>query len=136
MKLNDQLNKAQSHLETLDGNKLSNINFIWRDIEFHAIAKERANGTGKIELTASLGRLFYTAENAKARTQAINTLFATNPKIDGRYSIEKKGDILFTCVTETRKLVESSTIFSALTLILLETSSHLLALKANLKPIP
>ncbi|WP_417456917.1 hypothetical protein [Kordiimonas sp.] len=135
MKLHETLDKVQGHLDSLEDQQFDQIDFEWEGIRFHAVA-DSANGSGgKIELSAKLGRLYFTVEDAGQRTMAIERVYATNRGIDGAYRIEKNGEVSFRSVTETDAQLTGSALMSALTLILLESETHLRALRSHLKPL-
>jgi len=135
MKLHESLQKVKGHLESLEEAAFDQLEFDWEGIKFHAAADTDANGGGLIKLNAKLGRLYFTVENAAERTMAIERVYSTNRGIDGAYSISKKGDVTYHSVTATSQKLKGNDLVGALTLILLESESHLRALRSHLKPI-
>ncbi|WP_417460880.1 hypothetical protein [Kordiimonas sp.] len=135
MKLHETLDKVQGHLDSLEDQYFDQIDFEWEGIRFHATADATSDKAGKIQLSAKLGRLYFTVEDAAQRTMAIERVYATNRGIDGAYRIEKNGDVSFQSVTETDQQLTGSALMSALTLILLESETHLRALRSHLKPV-
>ncbi|MCJ9429013.1 hypothetical protein [Kordiimonas marina] len=135
MKLQETLAKVQGHLERLDDPTFDKLDFEWEGIQFHASAEEKPDGSGSVRLNATLGRLYFTVEDAAQRTMAIERVYATNRGIDGAYLINKKGEVLFNSVTLTDKQLTGSQLMGALTLILLESETHLRALRSHLKPL-
>ncbi|NVJ70749.1 MAG: hypothetical protein HWE08_10375 [Alphaproteobacteria bacterium] len=135
MKLHESLQKVQGHLESLDEPSFDQIEFDWEGIHFHAVADEGGDGAGLIKLSATLGRLYYTVENAAERTMAIERVYSTNRGIDGAYIINRKGDVSYSSVTRTNQRLRGNDLMGALTLILLEAETHLRALRSHLKPI-
>jgi hypothetical protein len=135
MKLHETLDKVQGHLDSLDDPQFDRIDFEWEGIKFHAMADRDTDGAGVIHLSAKLGRLYFTVEDAAQRTMAIERVYATNRGIDGAYRIEKNGEISFNSVTRTEHQFAGSELMGALTLILLESETHLRALRAHLKPL-
>jgi hypothetical protein len=135
MKLHESLEKIQGHLDTLDEPSFDQLEFEWEGITFHAAAGSQTGGAGSIRLVAKLGRLYYTVENAAERTMAIERVYATNRGIDGAYHISSKGDVSFQSVTMTNQPLRGNDLLGALTLILLESETHLRALRSHLKPL-
>ncbi|WP_417449599.1 hypothetical protein [Kordiimonas sp.] len=133
MKLHETLEKVQGHLDNLDNPQFDKIDFEWEGIKFHAYAGDDADG-GKIYLSAKLGKLYFSIEDSVQRTMAIERIYATNRGIDGAYRIEKNGTISFNSITSTDKMLTGAGLMGALTLILLESETHLRALRAHLKP--
>ena len=134
MKLHETLDKVQGHLDSLDDPQFDKIDFEWEGIKFHAVTDE-VSGGGKIRLSAKLGQLYFTVEDAAQRTMAIERVYTTNRGIDGAYKIGKNGLVSFNSVTMTDHQLSGSDLMGALTLILLESESHLRALRAHLKPL-
>lgn len=135
MKLHESLEKVKGHLESIEDAAFDQLEFEWEGIHFHAAADETHGGGGKIRLDAKLGRLYFTVENAAERTMAIERVYSTNRGIDGAYKISKKGDVTFHSVTATNQQLKGNDLVGALTLILLESETHLRALRSHLKPI-
>ncbi|TNE62072.1 MAG: hypothetical protein EP335_13895 [Alphaproteobacteria bacterium] len=135
MKLQDKLAKVQGHLERLEDPAFDQLDFDWEGIQFHARAEEEHDGGGKIHLSATLGRLYFTVENAAQRAMAIERVYTTNRGIDGAYQISRTGDVRFNSVTLTDQPLTGSALMGALTLILLEAETHLRALRSHLKPL-
>ncbi|WP_262689671.1 hypothetical protein [Kordiimonas aestuarii] len=134
MKLHETLDKVQGHLDSLDDPQFDKIDFEWEGIKFHAVADSDPEG-GKIRLSAKLGQLYFTVEDAAQRTMAIERVYATNRGIDGAYKIEKNGHVSFNSVTQTDHHLAGTDLMGALTLILLESETHLRALRSHLKPV-
>ena len=135
MKLYEKLDRVQGHLDSLDNPQFDCIDFEWEGIKFHAVADRDADGAGTIHLSAKLGQLYFTVEDAAQRTMAIERVYATNRGIDGAYRIEKNGHVSFNSVTRTDTQLAGSDLMGALTLILLESETHLRSLRAHLKPL-
>ena len=135
MKLHESLDRAQGHLETLEKHQIDQLDFDWEGIRFHANVSARAGGGSRITLDATLGRIYYTIEDENQRAIAIDRVFSTNRGIDGAYSIARDGQVNFHSVTDTDKELSGSDVMGALTLILLESESHLRGLRAHLKPV-
>ena len=134
MELAEKLQSVEGQLQKLDEQQFSRLDFQWEGIAFLASSSAH-DGGGVIKLTASIGRLFYTIEDASARAESIEKIFAINRGIDGAYKIDKKGIVHFECVTLTDTVLTGSDLINALTLILLEGESHLRALRTYLRPI-
>lgn len=135
MKLHESLERVQGHLENLDEPMFDRLDFEWEGIQFHAAAEDGSDGAGTIRLRASLGRLYFTVENAAERTMAIERVYSTNRGIDGAYAISPKGDVTYQSVTVTNQPLKGNDLLGALTLILLESETHLRALRSHLKPL-
>lgn len=135
MKLHESLEKVKGHLESIDDPTFDQIEFDWEGIRFNAAADGSSDGGGTIRLDAKLGRLYFTVENAAERTMAIERVYSSNRGIDGAYKINKKGDVTFHSVTATSKQLKGNDLVGALTLILLESETHLRALRSHLKPL-
>ena len=133
MKLNEHLSKAETHLDSLGDHEISNFDFNWEGIQFHAAAVENGEGASFITVDGTLGRLFYTIEDKNQRAMAIDQLYSTNRKIDGKYSISPRGDVSFSSVTKTDDTKSGSELMTAVTVILLEAERHLRALRTHLK---
>ncbi|MBV1900338.1 MAG: hypothetical protein KUG56_01565 [Kordiimonadaceae bacterium] len=133
MKLNEQLVRAQDQLEALEDLGFNHLDFDWEGIKFQAAANTDSNGTSRIHLNASLGRLYFTVENAAHRAMAMERVYATNRQIDGKYAISQKGGISFQSSTQTDSELNGNALICALTTILLEAENHLRALKSHLK---
>ncbi len=135
MKLHESLEKVQGHLQSLDEPIFDHLDFEWEGIQFHAAAQDNNEGAGTIRLNATLGRLYFTVENAAERTMAIERVYSTNRGIDGAYKIGEKGDVTYQSVTVTNQPLKGNDLVGALTLILLESETHLRALRSHLKPV-
>ena len=133
MKLNEQLVRAQDQLEALEDLGFNHLDFNWEGIKFQAASDTDSHGTGHIHLSASLGRLYFTVENAAQRALAMERVYATNRLIDGKYAISQKGSISFKSITQTNGELKGNALICALTTILLEAENHLRALKSHLK---
>lgn len=134
MKLQNSIENAEGYLEKVEEPAFRQIEFDWEGIHFQAKSLEKASGGGRIELKATLGSLYYTIENATNRAMAIERVYTTNRGIDGAYSISPKGDVSFQSITTTDQIMQGKELMSALTLILLESETHLRALHSHLKP--
>ncbi len=134
MKITSTLDTAAQHLETLDDAAFSRLDFTWEDIRFSAQSEPMDHG-GKIRLRGDMGRLYFTIENAPSRFQSIELIQSANRGIDGAYAIDRKGNVQFESVTLTDVHLKGSALIEALTLILLESESHLRALRAHLRPV-
>ncbi|WP_286831112.1 MULTISPECIES: hypothetical protein [Kordiimonas] len=135
MKLHESLQKVKGHLDSLDDPAFDQLEFDWEGIKFHATADTGQDGAGIIKLDAKLGRLYFTVENAAERTMAIERVYSTNRGIDGAYKISKTGDVTYHSVTATNQKLQGNDLVGALTLILLESESHLRALRSHLKAV-
>lgn len=133
MKLQDQLSKGETQLQALEDQQFSQLAFDWEGIQFKAFSEEKANG-GLIRLQANLGRLFFTIENAAHRAMAIERLYSNNRAIDGAYSVDGTGHVLFQCLTNTTEQLKGKEFITALATILLQAETHLRTLKSHLKP--
>ncbi len=135
MKLNEHLSKAETTLDTLEGKEISNFDFQWEGIQFHAASIESGSGHSSVTLSGKLGRLHYTVEDRQQRAMAIERLYATNRLIDGRYTISKQGDVSFKSVTKIAKAESGSELMTSITVILLQAERHLRALQSHLKTV-
>ena len=133
MKLQDQLDKVESHLQTLEDQKFDQLSFDWEGIRFKASSEDKSDG-GLIRLQANLGRLYFTIENSAHRTMAIERLYSNNRSVDGAYSVDANGQVLFQCLTKTNQKLVGKALVTAVTTILLQTETHLRTLKSHLKP--
>lgn len=134
MKLQDTIDKVNSRLKALEDRQFDQLSFDWEDIRFHAISEEDADGSSRIRINAELGRLYFTVENAAHRAMAIERLYANNRAIDGAYSVDNNGNVLFQCLTKTSQKMLGNDLLVALTTIILQTETHLRTLKSHLKP--
>lgn len=133
MDLDQSIDKIEDHLESLDTPSFDTIDFDWEGIRFHAAARGASSG-GEIRIKARMGSLYYTIEDPVQRSLAIERVYATNRGIDGAYRIDNKGNVHFESVTTTDGTVTGTDLMSALTVILLESETHLRGLRAHLKP--
>lgn len=134
MKLQDTIDKVNSRLKALEDRQFDQLSFDWEGIRFHAVSEGRADGSAQIRISADLGRLYFTVENASHRAVAIERLYANNRAIDGAYSVDNNGNVLFQCLTKTPHKMLGNDLLVALTTIILQTETHLLTLKSHLKP--
>lgn len=134
MELKTKLERAEKHLASLDEQEIEHLDFNWEGISFTANTKTLASGKGQIELSATLGQLFFTIEDPGQRTMALERLFQTNRDIDGVYTISPNGTIHYKSRTECNSRISARNLMEALTVILLEGESHLRSIKAHLKP--
>lgn len=132
MKLQDQLQKVESHLQSLEDQKFDQFSFDWEGIRFKASSEAKSDG-GLIKLQANLGRLYFTIENSAHRTMAIERLYSNNRSVDGAYSVDNSGQVLFQCLTKTREKLVGKALVTAITTILLQSETHLRTLKSHLK---
>lgn len=135
MKLKTKLEKAEKHLASLDEREIEHLDFNWEGISFTASTEISNNGKGEIELSATLGQLFYTIEDSAQRAMALERLFQTNRDIDGVYTISPNGTIGYKSKTECQAPISAQNLMEALTVILLEGENHLRSIKAHLKPV-
>ena len=133
MKLQESLAKVETHLSALDQQSVDQLSFEWEGINFKAEVQKLATGVTHIVLDAKLGRLYFTIEDAANRTMAIERLYANNRSTDGAYSLKKNGEVFFKSLTKTEKILSGQGLYSAVTIILLESSAHLRTLRAHLK---
>ncbi len=134
MKLQESLDQVESHLKTIDEQQFDHLSFEWEDINFIVAAEQCRDGRAQIRLNANLGQLYYTIENSAHRTMAIEKLYSNNRSVDGAYSINERGDVLFQSLTTTNEKLTGTRLLEALTTILLQAEGHLRALKSHLKP--
>jgi len=134
MQIAQTLEHAEQQLERADDAAFSRLEFCWEGIQFHALSEDKPDG-GQIRLRADLGQLYYTIENAMARYQSIELIHSANRGIDGAYAIDKRGTVRFESVTLTDGHLKGVHMMRALTLILLESESHLRALRTYLRPL-
>lgn len=135
MELKTKLEKAERHLASLDERVIEHLDFNWEGISFTASTEVSGGGKGQIELSAVLGQLFYTIEDAGQRAMALEHLFRINRDIDGIYTISPNGTIGYKSKTECESPISAQSFMEALTVILLEGEHHLRSIKAHLKPI-
>lgn len=65
---------------------------------------------------------------------AIERLYSNNRAVDGAYSVDNSGQVLFQCLTKTQEKLVGKALVTAVTTILLQTETHLRTLKSHLKP--
>ncbi len=135
MKLQENISKVEGHLQKLEDQQFNHLSFEWEGIRFKAVSEDTSDGSGIIRLKAELGRLYYTIENAAHRTMAIERVYSNNRSIDGAYTVDGNGSIVFRCVTKTDKKFVGKALVLALTKILLQAETHLRTLKSHLKSI-
>lgn len=133
MKLQESLDKVEDHLSKLDEQKFDKIAFEWEGISFKAVTEKIADDLNQIKLDARLGRLFYTIEDAAQRAMAIERLSSNNRSTDGAYSISKQGEVFFKSLTTSKEALLGTDLLNAVTVILLQSGSHLRSLKSHLK---
>jgi hypothetical protein len=133
MKLHESISKVETHLATLDEQEFDKIDFQWHGIIFNVVAMENETSGAKITLSARLGRLFYSVENADNRAMAIERLYANNRISDGAYSIGKDGCVHFKSHTKTDVLTKGQNLVAAVTVILLQAGNQLRSLQSHLK---
>jgi len=134
MKLSQKIDQANLQLGALEDKAFAGLDFDWEGIKFHVASDTDAAGSHRIQLNATLGRLYFTVEDKNQRAMALDRLFTINRTIDGLYAIGKNGDIHFKSATKTDNRLKGTQLMSALTIILLEAESHLRAIQAHLKP--
>lgn len=134
MKLQHSISQVERHLATIDNNPIDTLTFNWQGIGFEASTEELRDGSFAIRLQATLGRLYFTAENTSHRTAAIKNLYGNNRKIDGAYSIGEKGEVRFNSITTTKQRLLGDDLLAALTTIIIHESAHLRDLKSLLRP--
>lgn len=134
MKLQDSISKVEGHLQQLEDQQFDHLSFEWEGIRFKAVSEDTRDGSAVIKLKADLGRLYYTIENAAHRTMAIERVYSNNRSIDGAYTVDGNGRIVFRCLTKTNSKLVGKELVLALTTILLQTETHLRTLKSHLKP--
>lgn len=133
MKLQESLDQVEGHLKTLDDQKFDQLSFEWEGIKFKATAEESRDGGCFVRLTANMGRLFYTIENSEYRSMAIERLYANNRSVDGAYSVDQQGNVIFRSLTSTHHKLAGKELMVALTTIVLQSETHLRSVKAHLK---
>ncbi len=136
MKLQQEIDRVTLRLQELEGQKFDQLSFEWEGIHFHVMSEQTRGDKAQIHLQANLGRLYFTIENAAQRATAIERLYANNRCIDGAYSVDSDGHVLFQCITHTDEKLAGKDLIVALTTILLQTKSHLTTLKSHLKAKP
>lgn len=134
-KLQESLDKVEGHLAALDEQQFDHIAFDWEGIHFKAVSEAMRDGTSRVRLNASLGRLYFTIENAANRAMAIERLYSNNRSVDGAYSVGERGDVHFSSITTTPALLRGKDLMAALTTILLQSETHLRTLRSHLKPL-
>ena len=134
MKLHESISKVEGHLQALEDQQFDHLSFEWEGIRFKAVSEEHRDGSAVIKLKADLGRLYYTIENASHRTMAIERVYSNNRSIDGAYTVDGNGRIVFRCLTKTSDKLVGKELVLALTTILLQIETHLRTLKSHLKP--
>ncbi len=115
--------------------QVDTITFDWNEMHFHAISDPFGANSGMIKLTAVIGRLYFTIEDEHLRQKSIIQLQQNNRYYDGSYTLEKDGSITFDCLTATKEKVRGNELIKALTLIMLESSEHIMKLRAYLKAV-
>lgn len=133
MKLQESLEKVETHLSTLDQQNFDQVSFEWEGINFKAAIEKLASGMTRIALDAKLGRLYFTIEDAAHRAIAIERIYSNNRATDCAYSLKKNGEVFFKNLTTTAQKLNAQDLYAAITIILLESGTHIRALKAHLK---
>jgi len=133
MKLQDSISQAELHLASIKNFQPDAITFDWQGISFEATTQELHDGSFTLQICATLGRLYYTVENASHRTSAIKHLFHSNREIDGAYSITEKGGVHFESLTTTNKKLTGNELLTAITTIVIHAEPHLRTLKSFLR---
>lgn len=134
MKLQDSIEQVEGHLQSLEDQQFDHLVFDWEGIHFKAASEAKQDGSAVIRLTANLGRLYFTIENTNHRTMAIERLYSNNRAIDGAYSIDASGEVLFQSLTNTPSKLVGKDLTVAITTILLQSETHLRTLRSHLKP--
>ena len=134
MKLAEKIADASGALARADQANFERLEFDFEGMSLHAESVNKS-GAGEIIVTATLGRLYFTIENANNRILAIERIRSTNRGIDGAYRIDRDGTVHFECRTATDNHVTGDKLMSALTLIVLEAEPHLRAIHSNLKQV-
>lgn len=136
MKLQQEIDRVTLRLRELEEQQFDHLSFDWEGIHFRVTSEQTRSNTAQIHLQANLGRLYFTIENAANRAKAIERLYANNRRIDGAYSVDSNGQVLFQCITRTNDKLVGKDLIVALTTILLQTKSHLTRLRSHLKAEP
>ena len=133
MKLFKTLESVETHISSADEPDFDRIDFDWEDIHFKAHSEVDRNGGFQIRLSANMGRLYFNIEDTAQRAMALERIYNTNRGIDGTYRILSGGMVKFENITHTDEKILGKDLMSALTLILLESETHLRALRSHLK---
>lgn len=111
------------------------LDFVWNNMQFKASCDKFGSNGGAVKLAATVGRLYYTVEDKRLRTESIKQLFRSNHNIDGTYKLERDGSVSFTSLTTVKEKISGPALLKALTVILMESSEHLNNLRSYLKAV-
>ncbi|WND02157.1 hypothetical protein QGN29_11410 [Temperatibacter marinus] len=132
--LHKSVDKIISHLEMIESQDLDRLDFSWKGIPFTAYV-ENGKASTEITLTGTLGRIYYTAENAAKRKSALSQYYMSRRSKHRPYNLVNKHEIHFKEKTISRNKLDHVGVISAVTYILLALENGLLEFSSNLKSI-
>jgi len=133
--LNSSLELANSSLIALSTPVFDTVDFEWNEMHFSAHSNQTQNNDGVIKISGVIGRLFFTIENEQSRNNSLKQILINNRNSDARYKLEKDGTVTYSCNTAANENTTGDNLVKAITLIMLESSMHIKALKADLKSV-
>lgn len=131
--INASLDKAHEVLSASKESKINSLDFDWSDMKFSATSDSFGSNGGKIKLSAKIGRLYFTVENERLRTESIKIIHQNNRKIDGKFSLERDGSVTFASLTTLSTKVLGDDFVKAVTMIMLESREQFKTLRSYLK---
>ena len=131
--INSALEHANEYISASNVPQFDSINFDWHGMTFSASSDAFGTNSGRIKLSAVIGRLYFTIEDERLRNESVKQIYQNNRSIDGSYKLEKDGTVTFSSLTLMDNKVRGSDFIKALTMIMLESNIHLKKIRAYLK---
>ncbi len=127
------LEEIKSSLASSNTSQFDSIEFDWNAMHFSASSTDLGTNGGIINLSSTIGRLYFTVENKILRNESIKQIFQNNGNIGCNYKLENDGSVTFTSTTTLKEKVSSNDFVKALTVIMLESGVDLKKLRGYLK---
>lgn len=110
--------------------------FHWSGLQFDVAVCDDDPDEPRIALTAILGRLPFTAENALARREALRRLDEATPTADGAHDLTADGLVTFEASTSFNGPATAERFLEALVVSLLQIRPYLKQFNGVLKRVP
>lgn len=135
LSLNEALDAIGASLYGERASAPARFTFRWAGFRFKGSLRRLADGMSEVQLTARLGVLPFTAENADSRRAALQKLASQFGDLEGAYHITRAGEVQCSATTTFDGPVRAAPVAQSLTVTLLHLRKLLGRFEGLLLPV-
>lgn len=134
--INEAITALGNELKARTGGVPLRFAFHWAGYPFKGSLTPHKSGTGEIEITARLGTLPFSAENARARQKGLDLLSCCEEDSEICFQVTSTGEVQCSTSTTFESNLSAVTMAEVLTITLLHLRKHLKYFDGILVPMP